>query len=323
MATYSNHPGWPSVFHKAYGKSCRYYGVKDLSSGEYAGLGLLVFMKNPWAGKLAVALPYLDFGGPMASNPYAEEALVKGLIKEANQLGYGLELRSASAFPFLPTPQNSKVAMSLSLQGKTMESYWKALDAKVRNQVRKAEKSGIELQTGGRELLSDFYAVFCVNMRDLGSPVHSQTFFENVLTHIQGTEIVNAYRENRCIGGLIRIRFGKSLAIPWASTLREERIYSPNNALYHDAIRFAFEKGLEQVDFGRSTRDEGTYKFKKQWLAEEKPLFWYPFDAKGQLQQAVAHVSSSKWDLATKIWSKLPLSLANRLGAQIRPYIPA
>jgi lipid II:glycine glycyltransferase (peptidoglycan interpeptide bridge formation enzyme) len=61
------------------------------------------------------------------------------------------------------------------------ETQWKALDAKVRNQVRKAEKSGLTAMTGHMELLEGFYEVFCRNMRDLGTPVYSKNFFRNIL----------------------------------------------------------------------------------------------------------------------------------------------
>ena len=41
----------------------------------------------------------------------------------------------------------------------TSELMWSRLDRKVRNQVRKAEKSGVTVESGGVELLDDFYPV--------------------------------------------------------------------------------------------------------------------------------------------------------------------
>jgi len=48
---------------------------------------------------------------------------------------------------------------------------WDGLDRKVRNQVRKAQKSGLTAERGGTALLDAFYAVFARNMRDLGTPL--------------------------------------------------------------------------------------------------------------------------------------------------------
>lgn len=203
------------------------------------------------------------------------------------------------------------------------DSYWKGLDAKVRNQVRKAEKSGVTIVWGREELLSDFYEVFCINMRDLGSPTHARGFFEAVLRHFPGAQIGAAYREGKCIGGLFRILWKDELVIPWASTLKEERIHCPNNALYWESIRFAFDQGCSRVDFGRSTRDEGTYRFKKQWQARELPLYRYQFDEKGRFLEQSWHVTQGKLGWTRNIWAKLPLKLANSLGPMVRGSISA
>jgi serine/alanine adding enzyme len=212
--------------------------------------------------------------------------------------------------------------MMLATGSGDADAYWKSLDAKVRNQVRKAEKSEVKVVWGKAEKLDEFYSVFAVNMRDLGSPVHARALFANVLLRFPGAEIGIAYRAGRCIGGLVRILWKRTLAIPWASTLKEERTYSPNNALYWESIRFAFQSGCERVDFGRSSKGEGTYKFKRQWEAEEGPLYWYPFDAQGR-PKPVEHLASGKLKMAADIWSRFPLPLANRLGPLIRGKLPA
>ncbi len=203
------------------------------------------------------------------------------------------------------------------------EAYWKSLDAKVRNQVRKSEKSGVTVLWGREERLDDFYSVFCVNMRDLGSPTHARVFFESVLRHFPGAQIVTAHRDGKCIGGLFRILWKGALAIPWASTLKDERVHCPNNALYWESIRYAFRQGCRRVDFGRSTRDEGTYKFKKQWLAQELPLYRYQFDEKGHFLEQATHIATGKLGWTRNVWAKMPLRLANSLGPMLRGSISA
>jgi len=203
------------------------------------------------------------------------------------------------------------------------DAYWKRLDAKVRNQVRKAEKSGVTVRWGREERLDEFYEVFCVNMRDLGSPTHAKGFFAAVLKHFPGASIGTAHRDGKCIGGLFRILWKDELVIPWASTLKEERMHCPNNALYWEAIRYAFEQGCARVDFGRSTKDEGTYRFKKQWLARESNLYRYQFDDKGHFLERSWHVSQGKLGWTRNVWARLPLKLANALGPMVRGSISA
>ena len=61
-----------------------------------------------------------------------------------------------------------------------IDTKWKHFDAKVRNQIRKEEKSGLTVQIGGKEFLSDFCAMFARNMRDFGTPVYGRVFFESI-----------------------------------------------------------------------------------------------------------------------------------------------
>jgi hypothetical protein len=75
----------------------------------------------------------------------------------------------------MPTKQH-KVAMTLDL-AEDIETQWRGFNAKLRNQIRKAEKSGLSASVGGIELLADFYTVFVRNMRDLGTSCLFAEFF--------------------------------------------------------------------------------------------------------------------------------------------------
>ena len=51
----------------------------------------------------------------------------------------------------------------------------------MRNQIRKAEKSGLTLNMGGKEFLYDFYDMFARNKRSIGTPVYGRVFFDPIL----------------------------------------------------------------------------------------------------------------------------------------------
>jgi len=69
-------------------------------------------------------------------------------------------------------------------------------------------------------------------------------------------------------------------------------------------------------DFGRSTRDSGTYRFKAQWGAKEVPLYWCyilrPGDKIPDLRP-----ESPKYRLATALWRRLPVGIARLIGPRI------
>src|SRR5207245_9031035 len=45
--------------------------------------------------------------------------------------------------------------------------------------------------------------------------------------------------------------------------------------LYWETLKAACADGVGRFDFGRSSRNSGTYRFKVQWGAREEPLYWY------------------------------------------------
>ncbi|MDB5103946.1 MAG: FemAB-related protein system-associated [Fibrobacteres bacterium] len=322
-ADYCHDLGWREVIRETYGLRPFYLADRDPATGRILGVAPAFRLKGLLSGGEIVSMPFLDYGAPLSASPESELRLVDGLLQEAKRNAMPLELRSRLPLASLPAPANEKVSMVLELEGKGKDGYWKGLDAKVRNQVRKAEKSEVTVKWGREECLDEFYSVFAVNMRDLGSPVHSKTLFASLLRHFPGAQIGVAHRQGRCIGGLVRVLWKKTLYIPWASTLKEHRIHSANNALYWESIAFAFERGCERIDFGRSSKGEGTYKFKLQWEAREAPLCWYQFDAGGKPKAHVEHLASGKLKLAATVWARLPLAVANRLGPALRGKLSA
>ena len=201
-------------------------------------------------------------------------------------------------------------------------SQWEAFNAKLRNQIRKAQKSGFEPVIGQQELLQGFYQVFARNMRDLGTPVYSKGFFRNVLeTFPDNSRIFGVYHEKRMVAAGIGSWFRGTLEIPWASSLNEYKTLCPNNMLYWEAIKFAIMNGFSKLDFGRSTPHEGTYNFKEQWGAVPVQLYWQYLLNQGS---TMPHLSPSnpKYQAAIRVWQKLPVPLTKVLGPMIVQNIP-
>ena len=107
-------------------------------------------------------------------------------------------------------------------------------------------------------------------MRDLGSPVHAREFFRATLEAFGDRARVALVRKGQTpIGGLVALAFKDVLAVPWASCAKEHFALCPNMLLYWETIRAGCMDGFRRFDFGRSTRGSGTYRFKRQWGAQE------------------------------------------------------
>ncbi|MEO7274616.1 MAG: FemAB family XrtA/PEP-CTERM system-associated protein, partial [Vicinamibacterales bacterium] len=220
----------------------------------------------------------------------------------------------------LPAKQH-KVAMTRPLPGDA-ETLWNALDRKVRNQVRKAEKSHLTAVHGGRELVPEFYAVFARNMRDLGTPVYSQRFFATILEELRTTaEIVVVRLGATPIAASLTFRWRSVTEVPWASSLREHRALSPNMLLYWTMLTRTIENGSTVFDFGRSTPNESTFHFKTQWGATPAPFNWeYWLAAGGTLPDQSP--ANPKFQAAIEIWKRLPVPVTTWLGPHIIRSIP-
>jgi FemAB-related protein (PEP-CTERM system-associated) len=180
----------------------------------------------------------------------------------------------------------------------------------------------MRVDRGKLDLLDDFYEVFAINMRDLGTPVYPKRFFEAILESFsETTSICAVYAGARPVAAGFLIGFNGMLEIPWASSLRDFNRYSPNMILYWTVLKFACDHGYRVFDFGRSTPDEGTYRFKAQWGAVPTPLYWHYWMRQGD-QLPELNPDNPKYAMAIWLWKRLPVSLTKWIGPSIVKNLP-
>ncbi len=320
QATNYHQLGWKTVIERSFGHQTRYFLA--MNDGVVVGVLPLAILKSWLFGRSVVSLPFLNYGGLLTNDEQAEKELVSAASELAIDEGAGsVELRHCEAHGLGLIPKEHKVSMLLPLASDT-DTQWKHLDAKVRNQIRKAGKSGLTVQIGGKEFLADFYAMFARNMRDLGTPVYGRVFFETILDvfPLHTRIFVVKLQETPVAAGLSSI-FNETMEVPWAGSLVEYRSLCPNMLLYWEAIQFGIQHGMKVFDFGRSTPGEGTYRFKTQWGAKAAPLVWEYWMKDGGPLPNISP-TNAKFALAIKLWKKLPLSVANLIGPPIVRSLP-
>jgi FemAB-related protein (PEP-CTERM system-associated) len=190
--------------------------------------------------------------------------------------------------------------------------------------VKRAEREGVQCRAGTAALLDEFYSVFAENMRDLGTPVYPRRFFEAILERFEQycqLVIIESHGEPWAAAFLV---FWRGCAeIPWASCRAKAKPLGANMRLYWEVLSQAIGRGCKSFDFGRSTVDSGTYRFKRQWGAEPMPLHWYRWERHGSGRETSAVEERGKaMQLATAVWQRLPLRIANTLGPLISGSLP-
>ena len=89
--------------------------------------------------------------------------------------------------------------------------------------------------------------------------------------------------------------------------------------MYAFILRQVIERGGQQFDFGRSTRDAPTYKFKKQWGTEELQCYWHYSNS-----EHATNLSNDnpKFALAIRAWQHLPIPITKLLGPRLVRNLP-
>lgn len=355
LANIYHHAGWKNVIERTYGHPTYYLVATDsakrqnsrtspnatapektYASSSVVGILPLVHIKHWLFGNNITSIPYFDIGGILADNQDAEHALLAEAIKIWKDVQADtLEIRQTH--PLSCFHPNNKISYpeKLSYQTSThkhrmvlnipesSELLMQSFKSKLRSQIKKSLREGFQHKWGGLELLEHFYHIFLVNMRDLGSPVHSKKMIQHVLEGFpDDARIIIVYLHNTPVAGAVVVGFKGVLHNPWASSLKSYSRMSPNMLLYWRMLEFACDHGFSCFDFGRSSPEEGTYRFKEQWGATPEPLYWHYLVTQKETCGEPLGTDKAKFQKIMACWKKLPVSLTKLIGPPLRKNIP-
>ncbi len=325
---FSQLPGWCQALADTYRLPLFVLRARETGpGGATVGLLPLLLFAPPAQSKRLISLPYTDAAGVLADSDAVRHRLLLAALQLAEELAADhLELREYRPAPAAGPPPDMdsrwacrdfdfKIGLQRTLP-ETTDELWASLGPKVRNQVRKAERCGCRCTIGGRELLDDFYSVFSENMRDLGSPTHSGELFRRLFARDEpSARCLVVYCQNIPAAGALVLHQGEILANPWASSLRRFRPRCPNMLLYWSMLRLAVEERCRRFDFGRSSPDTATHRFKKQWGAEPRRLCWQVFS------KTTPHWRPDNESLVDEQWRLMDLAASRRCGPARRRWI--
>ncbi len=291
--------------------------------GQWVGVLPLSLVRSALFGRFLVSLPYVNTAGVVTCDTAAAVGLVDQAVALADTLNVRfLELRHEHPVehPRLNQQRTDKVHMRLPLP-ESSDTLWKNLTPKVRNQIRKGQKQDFEIHWGGLDVLDDFYAVFSRNMRDLGTPVFSRKLFSSILEAFpESAEFCTLSAGGKAVAGSLLIHSQGITQVPSASALREFNRQNANMLMYWQLLCRAIERGQTTFDFGRSSQESNTFRFKKQWGAEGAPAIWQYYVRKGDVSEM--RPESKKYQLLIKTWQRLPVRLTRWIGPPIVRGIP-
>ena len=295
--TIGHNPSICRVLNRSFGYDANYQVILE----EEKIIGVFPSMKDK---EKLISIPHFSYGDILLENK-------KELLSTIKSELYGDSYFIRSFQKYGDFFESNKVISFINLHN-SEDEQWKHWKSKLRSQIKKGLKNNFVIKNGSSiSLLEDFYSVYTVNMKDLGSPVLPKIFFENLLKFYEygGLNIVCVYKDSKVVGAGFVIEYQGFSEVCWASTIRYYNKFNVNMVLYWEMIKTQISEKSTIFSFGRSTINFGTYKFKQQWGVQNIPIFLNKSHSGSNIFR--------KLDFLKKVWTLLPLKISIILSGLI------
>ena len=314
-STYSHVFEWRDIIGRTYGLKSKYLIFH--MGNEIVGLLPLIWVSSIIGKGSWISVPFTNYGGLIYKREINRNDLInsiRNILGKADKT-FLKELQSQDEI------YHGIVTSRLSLTNE--EEIWKGLKAKVRNQVRKAIKSDLQISSNINHLKLFYDKIYVKSMHRLGTPHHSWVFF-NKLMKLYPTDkgLITVWHKDHLISGMLYLIVNDVIYDIVANSLKEYNALCPNNLLYWKAMKIAMDLKCKKFDFGRSTIDTGVFKFKQQWGPEVYPIYTTYICKDGEIMLNNNTYESRFYKISSKLWQITPSIITNSVGPAIRRYLP-
>jgi len=310
-ATFFHRAGWQKIVREVFRHDT--YFLYAISDDHIQGVVPLGHVKSWLFGHSLVALPFAVYGGIVAVNAQAADALELEAQKIARQLKVAhLEWRNVKPRHADWPRQDLYVTFRKEIQPEE-EANMLAIPRKQRAMVRKGIKNGLVSEID--QDADRFFALYADNVHRHGTPAMPKRYFEALLAEFgSDCEVLTVVApDGRPLSSVLSFYFRDEVLPYYAGDDELARDLAANDFKYWELIRRSCGRGLKVFDYGRSKQGTGSYAFKKNWGFEPTPLHYeYCLYRRDDIPQN--NPSNAKYKLLIETWRRLPIRLANWLG---------
>ncbi|MDX2042615.1 MAG: FemAB family PEP-CTERM system-associated protein [Acidobacteriota bacterium] len=315
-ATFCHLSGWQRVVENVW--QHRQQSLFAERDGKIVGV-LPLFLVNGWFGSMLVSIPNAVYGGIVADDLTAHQALIAAAqaLAEDQQVDY-LELRDSQTAPpqqgFLP--QDLYVSFEHPIPNNE-EDLMSSFPRDVRRMIRLGKQFGFRASVGGIELLDEFYNLYAASVRRLGTPVFPKKLFAEFLCRFPTASDILLLRDGqRAAAAVLSFYFRETVMPYYAGANPAYHRAGINNYLYWELMQRAAARGFTRFDFGRSKRGTGAYEFKRGWRMTERELPYRFFLVRADKLPNL-NPTNPKFNLMIETWKRMPLWLTELIGPKI------
>jgi FemAB-related protein (PEP-CTERM system-associated) len=333
LGTFFHRSGWSRAVAEQYRHEPHHLVVEE--GRRWLGVLPLFLTKSPFLGKNLISVPYAVYGGMLADDERAQQALLVRAEALGRELGVAyVENRHYELRPGDRPRSPLYVTFRCELPER-VEDVMARIPKKARAEVRCAREPKAPAEPGKRResfgitvtpdgTVDELFALFAENKRRLGSPVYPKRWFQSLVDEFGKAVVIHRAVEpsGRTLAAVMSFCFKDTVYAYYSGSRSDVNETGVNNWIYCAIMEWAVEQGYRRFDFGRSRADSGPAKFKKNMGFEAEPLHYdYLLLGRGA-KLPDFHPSNPRLDLPRRIWSRLPMFLCNWLGARLSRYIP-
>ena len=312
-ATFFHLAQWQTIFKNVLRHTPHYLIAR--SNNEVVGVFPLVHVKSKLFGSALISVPFAVYGGIVANNSAVYSALSDYATQLAQQLGVDyVEVRDINSTELDWAEKDLYVTFRKELLP-TVDENFKAIPRKQRAVVRKAIDGG--LRSEWDDNVDRFYAMYSESVRNLGTPVLSKQYYQSLLeTFGEQCSVLTILNGDEPVSSVLSFYFRDQVLPYYGGGPASARACKANDFMYWELMRLSVEQGVKVFDFGRSKNGVGSYRFKKHWGFQPEPLH-YKFNLIKANDVPDLSPVNPKYQLAIKMWQKLPVSATQMLGPMI------
>ena len=313
-ATFFHRAAWREVIEQVFGhRTVFLYAERD---GRIVGILPLARQKSLLFGDALISLPFCVYGGVVAADRVAADALLDAAVARATDLGVGhLECRGMQRHRDDWTSTDLYVTFRKEIVADD-EANMLAIPRKQRAMVRKGIKAGLVSVVD--DDLDRFFALYADNVHRHGTPAQSRRYFETLKKTFgddcQAMTVVTP--DGQAVSSVLSFLFRNEVLPYYAGDAVTSRETAANDFKYWELMRRSAGAGITLFDYGRSKVGTGPYDFKRNWGFVPQPLA-YEYKLIRAPKVPENNPLNPKYRAFIALWQKLPLSVANRLGPHI------
>lgn len=318
-STFYHQIGWKNVVEQTYKHKPFYLIAKG--SDKIGGVLPLFLMKSRIFGIKLISIPFAPYGGIIADNEYVENALLLEAEKIAKENGSNyLELRNSTEKSNARFVTNNSYVTFIIALDQGLDIIWQNLRRDKKKGIQKGKKANFLVEWNTN--IDNFYDIEVHSMKDLGTPVHSYDFFNNIVNEFpESTKILTIKYRNIVVCCKFLLFYKDTVISMWASTLNDYKEFHPYDFANWEAIEYSYNAGYKYFDFGRCLLNSGVFQYKEGWTEEYKQLY-YQFYSSHDLPLPDFGQSNPDRKTFARIWKKLPMPITKIMGPMLRRNFP-